>query len=64
MKKEKELIKQMPDKQTLEAFVRGLSGGTRVTFNTETGQFEWVVPRPDPLLGQPKTELGKRWQRL
>ena len=32
----------MPDKFTLEAFVNGLSGDTTVSFNLETGTFEWV----------------------
>jgi hypothetical protein len=58
------LITKMPDEETLEAFVCGLHGPVRVAFNFITGEFEWVVPRPDPMLGQPKTEEGRRIQRL
>jgi hypothetical protein len=58
------LIKKMPDEETLEAFVRGGHQSPSVVFNRETGEFEWLVPRPDPRLGQPKTEQGWKWRRL
>ena len=57
-------IKQMPDRETLEAFVEGFDGSPKVIFNIELGLFEWIVPRPDPMLGQPKTEEGRRLQQL
>lgn len=42
MEKEKREIKKMPNKETLEAFINGLHGGVRVSFNVEKGVFEWV----------------------
>jgi len=37
------LVKVMPDHDTLNEFIVGMSGGPiRVSFNTETGQFEWL----------------------
>ena len=60
----KRLIQKMPDRQTLEAFVKGLEGGVTVIFNLEKGEFEWVTPRPDPRLGEPITDEGWRIRRL
>lgn len=60
----KKIIKEMPDRQTLEAYIDGLEGKVQVIFNIDEGKFEWVVPRPDPMLGQPKTQEGRRWQLL
>lgn len=36
-------IRQMPDKETLEAFLAGLNGGpVRVIFDSERGEFVWI----------------------
>ena len=37
---EKIEITEMPDKETLEAFLEGFSKEVRVTFNIKTGKFE------------------------
>jgi hypothetical protein len=38
------LIKKMPDKETLEAYLEGSHGSVKVVFNLLKGVFEWVVP--------------------
>ncbi len=38
----KSLIKKMPDKETLEAFIRSLSGPVEVYFDREKGEFVWL----------------------
>jgi transcriptional regulator of NAD metabolism len=58
------LIKQMPDRETLEAFVRGLEESPTVIFNLKDGKFEWVVPHKEKGLGEPKTETGWKWRGL
>jgi hypothetical protein len=63
MKEKQSEIKKMPDRETLEAFLRGFHGKVDVVFNLEKGVFEWVVPRPDQP-GEPKTELGEKLKRL
>lgn len=35
-------IKQMPDKHTLEAFLKGMYGDLKVVFNQKKGRFEWL----------------------
>lgn len=35
------LIKKMPNRKTLEAFVEGMSGDSKVYFDTEKGEFIW-----------------------
>ena len=36
-------VKQMPDRETLEAFLTGLHGGpVRVIFDLERGEFVWI----------------------
>jgi len=42
---EQGLIKEMPDKETLEEFLRGLHRNVTVFFNKETGMFQWHEPR-------------------
>jgi hypothetical protein len=61
---ERSIIKKMPDKETLEEFVNGMHQSPTVIFNLEKGIFEWLKPRRDPNLGQPKTETGEKWRRL
>ncbi len=45
-------IKVMPDREMLEAFLRGMHGQPEVLFNSDTGEFEWGrddrSERPDP----------------
>jgi len=43
----KDLIKVMPDKETLEAFMEGMNGHVVVSFNLDKGQFEWLIHRED-----------------
>jgi hypothetical protein len=61
-------INEMPDKETLEGFVSGLSGEVKVVYNIEKGKLEWTKPRPTPTtdsnLGQPKTPEGRRISKL
>lgn len=45
--KERREIKKMPDKETLEAYLEGACGPTRVSFNIEKGEFEWLVSREE-----------------
>ena len=40
--KEKETIREMPDKELLEDFVKSLHGPVTVQFNLEEGRFERV----------------------
>jgi len=49
MERERDIIKKMPDKETLEEFLNhgGELGRVKVVFNRETGEFEWVEPRED-----------------
>jgi hypothetical protein len=36
-------IKKMPDKKTLEEFIKGMFGGDcKVVFNLRTNSFEWL----------------------
>ena len=43
----KPFLEVMPDKETLEEFMKGLVGGeNNVVFNAETGRFEWIIDRP------------------
>lgn len=37
------VVKTMPDRETLEAFLAGMSGATEVIFDVEKGEFEWVA---------------------
>lgn len=57
-------LKKMPDKETLEEFLNGMHQSPKVIFNIEKGELEWVVPRPDSNLGQPKTEFGQKLIRM
>lgn len=41
------LIKKMPDKETLEAYLEGLHGNVIVYFDTEKGEFIWCDKRYD-----------------
>lgn len=34
-------IKKMPDKKTLEAFIKGMSGDPQVYFDVNKGEFIW-----------------------
>lgn len=49
MEREKVALKKMPDKETLEQYVnQGHTGEkTKVSFNRETGEFEWIAPREE-----------------
>lgn len=38
---ETSLVKKMPTRKTLEAFVEGMSGESKVYFDTEKGEFIW-----------------------
>ena len=38
------VIKEMPDKEILEAFVNGLNGATEVYFDIKEGKFMWSNP--------------------
>lgn len=66
--KNERLIKQMPDRDTLEEFIKGMNGedGIKVVFNKEKGEFEWLEERPlkEVPFGEPKTELGWKLRRL
>lgn len=57
-------ISSMPDQETLEEFLEGFSGLPTVIFNKITGEFEWLVERPDHTLGQAKTQYGEELKRL
>jgi len=48
MKENPHKITEMPDKETLQAFLDGFHGGVRVAFNIEKGKFEWIAPKPVP----------------
>jgi len=37
------MIREMPNKETLEAFLRGYFQPPEVVFNCERGVFEWLV---------------------
>ena len=43
---EKIVIREMPNRETLEAFIAGTMGPTRVTFNIEKGVFEPKIELP------------------
>ncbi len=61
----KTLVTRTPDAETLEEFMKGIAGGDlKVVFNAETGEFEWLVERPDHTLGQAKTQYGEDLKRL
>ena len=58
MREKEPIIKKMPDRETLEAFLEGVLGSKpKVVFNIETKEFQWLGERPklEPL-GEPKTE--------
>lgn len=38
-------ISEMPDRETLEAFLEGQFGQVRVTFDAESGRFSWITQR-------------------
>lgn len=44
--RQEETIKVMPDQETLEAFMEGMSGPVKVYFDTELGEFVWLNERP------------------
>lgn len=39
-------VTEMPDRETLEEFLRGMHRSPKVTFNAEEGKFVWSRPRP------------------
>lgn len=43
---EQPVIREMPDRNLLAEFIRGLSGVVTVIFNSESGKFERVKPGP------------------
>ena len=64
MSKEKVVINKMPTKETLEDFVNGLlSDECKVVFNSDKGEFEYIVPREEKL-GEPKTEFGRKLREM
>lgn len=42
------IIKEMPDQETLEAFVEGLSGEVQVYFDKDERIFKWHYPEDHP----------------
>ena len=45
--REKGLIKEMPKKELLEDFIKGMSGKPTVVFNSDSGKFERTRPKPE-----------------
>lgn len=41
-----ETINVMPDKETLEEFIKSMHGEVTVYFDRELGEFVWVIERP------------------
>jgi hypothetical protein len=58
----KEALKEMPDQETLEAFLGGMRGKPRVIFDTREGKLRWLQERPnaDPATPHPGSDVQQR----